>query len=742
MKIFPFLFFIIVSFNSVAQTEYHVSVKGSDHNEGSFGKPFRTITKASEIVMPGDIITVHEGIYRERVAPPRGGTSDKNRIIYRVAQGERVVISGSEPVKGWIKVQNETWKLTLPNSFLGTNNPFDEQIYGSWYRGKGKPNHTGSVYLNGKRIREAFSLEDILKPVGNQPYWYAEADGNGGPVLMNFEWIRPAGGEQITSMQASVEGGDQAICIAIVNRWPFGYLKDGSILHFDDVEFGSGTDSLYFQASTLSKGGFVEMHLGSPDGELLGYSMATNTGDWETFKVFHIKMMRKLSGKHNISFVIKAPEQKSDGKTTIWAQFPKGTDPNIESVEISVRSQVFYPDRAGINYITVSGFILENGATNWAPPSAEQPGLIGTRWGKGWIIENNTIRNSRCTGISLGRSTFGHAHHYQELPPRVYPEPNGGQTEKQLLDYFENASWDKEETGFHIIRNNHIYECGQAGIVGCSGGAFSIIENNEIHDICIDETFEGDEMAGIKLHFANDVVIKNNHIYNSIRGLWLDWGCQGAQVVSNLFHDNGPQEDTFIEVCHGPILFANNILLSGKSLNLGAQGIANVHNLISGEITGGVDRCAGGRKSYIYEPHGTISVGKILNVGGDWQWHNNFLTNKASFNNWDEPALPIRYDGNALTKEAELKLSKKSDGWYLSLNTTSEWENKRKRKLITTKNLGKAIITNQRFTNADGSQLKIDTDYFGNKRSNSNPFPGPIEVKNTGKQEWKVWPKN
>lgn len=752
-----YLVCFLISAIFVQAKEYHVSLNGKDMNDGSITSPLRTINAAAQKAQPGDIITVHEGIYRERVVPPRGGTSDNMRITYQAAPGEQVIVTGSESIKGWIKVKNDTWKLTLPNSFFGVSNPFDEQIYGSWYRGKGRPNHTGSVYLNGRRIRETFTLNDVLQPVGRQPYWYAEADGNGGPVLMNFEWIHPLGGEQMTSMQASAEGGDQAVCIAIVNRWPFGYLKDGSVLHFKGVDFGAGTDTLFFQAATLAKGGIVEMYLDNPEGELLGSAMVTNTGDWERFAVFPLKMARKLSEIHNVCFVLKAPALKLNGKTTIWAQFPRGIDPNTESVEIAVRPQVFYPDKTGIDYITVRGFILENAATNWAPPSAEQPGLIGPRWAKGWIIEDNVIRNSRCTGISLGRSTFGHAHHYQQLPPEVYPEPNSGQTREQLLDYFENASWDKDEAGFHIIRNNHIYECGQAGIVGCSGGAFSLIEGNEIHDICIGETFEGDEMAGIKLHFANDAVLKDNHIYRTIRGLWLDWGSQGVQVTGNLFHDNNVQEDVFIEVCHGPILLANNLMFSGKSSSL-SQGIANVHNLIAGEISGGMDRCAGGRMTYFYKPHGTVSVGKAPNPGGDLQWYNNLLVGRASLGNWDEPALPIVYDGNIFAGGAQaassdtralsdpefdpdVKLIRKEDGWYLSMSISPDWKKRWKCKLITTEVLDKAIVPAQYFTNPNGSPLKVRTDYFGKKRNVSNPYPGAIEVKNSGRQEWKVWPK-
>lgn len=723
--------------------EYHVSAQtGSDTGAGTLSQPFKTISAAAQVAMPGDVITVHEGTYREQVVPPRGGTSDKQRITYQAAEGERVVITGSEPVKGWTKVDDSTWKLTLPNSFFGASNPFDEQLYGSWYHGNGKPNHTGSVYLNGQRIRETFTLQEVLHPTHDRPIWYAEADGNGGEVLMNFEWIRPSHGKQQTSMQAAVENGDQAICISVENRWPFGYLKDGSVLHFEEVDFGNASDTLYFQAATLAKGGMVEMHLDHPEGEWMGTAMVTNTGDWERFAIFPLQLKRPLSGKHTVCLTLKAPAKKMDGNTTLWARFPQGTDPNQEAVEISVRPQVFYPAQAGIHYLTVRGFILENAATNWAPPSAEQPGLIGTRWSKGWVIENNVIRHSRCSGIALGRSTFGHSHHYQPLPPRIYAEPNGGQTVQQLTDYFEHASWDKEETGFHVVRNNVIYDCGQAGIVGCSGGAFSTIEGNEIHDVCLDETFTGEEIAGIKLHFANDAIIRNNHIYRCFRGLWLDWGGQGIQVTGNLFHDNLASEDVFIEVCHGPILLANNLLLSPHALNL-AQGIAIVHNLVGGKISGGKDRCAGGRMTFYYPPHSTVSLGKAPNPGGDLQWMNNLFVATADIHHMDEPELPIDEKANVtLTAAAsgEIRLEEQADGWYLQLPARSTWAESETCQTVTTATLHESLTTKQPFTQPDDAPLKINKDYQGAKRK-SHPCPGPFELKGNEPCRWKVWNK-
>ncbi len=82
-------------------TEYHVATAGLDSNPGTRSKPFKTISAAAAIAQPGDVVTVHEGVYRERINPPREGTSDKKRIVYQAAAGEKVVIKGSEVVKGW-----------------------------------------------------------------------------------------------------------------------------------------------------------------------------------------------------------------------------------------------------------------------------------------------------------------------------------------------------------------------------------------------------------------------------------------------------------------------------------------------------------------------------------------------------------------------------------------------------------------------------------------------------------------
>ena len=140
LKIKLLIFLVLISF-VISAKEYHVSVNGSDQNDGSATKPFKTINFAAQLAVAGDVITVHTGTYRERVNPARGGESDIKRIIYRAAEDEKVVITGSEPVNGWEMVSGDVWKLVLPNSFFGNFNPYSDLIRGDWFDPKGRQHH-------------------------------------------------------------------------------------------------------------------------------------------------------------------------------------------------------------------------------------------------------------------------------------------------------------------------------------------------------------------------------------------------------------------------------------------------------------------------------------------------------------------------------------------------------------------------------------------------------------------------
>ena len=76
---------------------FHVSTNGCDSFCGTQDKPFRTISKAASVAMPGDTVKVHAGVYREWVSPANGGTED-HRIVYESAGDGEAVISGAEVV--------------------------------------------------------------------------------------------------------------------------------------------------------------------------------------------------------------------------------------------------------------------------------------------------------------------------------------------------------------------------------------------------------------------------------------------------------------------------------------------------------------------------------------------------------------------------------------------------------------------------------------------------------------------
>lgn len=156
--------------------EIIVSPAGRDDGDGTARSPLQTIQAAAERAMPGDTITVREGVYRERVNPPRGGLSDDRRIVYQAAPGERVVITGAEHVTGWERGEHDTWRVVLPDSFFGDFNPFADEIRGDWFIPKNRKHHTGAVYLDGHWLREAASLEETLQPVGKHPLWFAKVE--------------------------------------------------------------------------------------------------------------------------------------------------------------------------------------------------------------------------------------------------------------------------------------------------------------------------------------------------------------------------------------------------------------------------------------------------------------------------------------------------------------------------------------------------------------------------------------
>lgn len=595
--------------------EYHVSKSGNDGNPGSLTEPFLTIGAAAKLAKAGDTITVHQGIYRERVNPVNGGLNELKRILYRAADAEEVILKGSEIVEGWKRVNGSVWTVDLPNSVFGDYNPYGVLLEGDWLNKKGMDHHTGEVFLNGISLFEKASLKEVIESV---PY----------------------------------------------------------------------PDARDREAST--------------------YTWFAEVGE---------------------------------ESTTLWANF-QGADPSQELVEINVREACFYPDKPGVNYITVRGFIMDQAATQWAAPTAEQPGLIGTHWSKGWIIEDNVISNSKAVGISLGKDRSTGQNVWMNNPVK-----DGATHYNEVIFRALEIGWSREKIGSHVVRNNVIFRCGQAGIVGSLGGVYSQIYNNHIYDIWTKRIFSGAEMAGIKIHASIDMLIRNNLIHNTGRGIWIDWMAQGTRITGNLLYDN-TTDDLFSEVNHGPYLVDNNFFLSDLSLRDWSEGGAFVHNLFAGQIE---VRKVPGRFTPYHYPHSTRVAGLRNIYCGDNRFYNNLFPEskeQASVTNeeytraygltgYSIAGFENQVGGNAYFRTRP-KIEEREEGVYIHTEMDADLI-KEKTVLVTTELLGTTIVSEAIFEQRDGRPYRLDTDYYGEDRNRDSPSPGPLETFEIGQGTYKVW---
>lgn len=663
---------------------FFVDAKMDSTGDGSKNSPFKTISEAARIAMPGDEVIVAPGIYREYVDPQNPGLPDK-RIVYKSEVMGKAIITGAEKVSGWVKVEGSVWKTSVDNKIFEGNNPFTKLVSGDWFIAYFVA-HLGEVYLNGKSMYEATSLEDVKNPKKSIMSW--------------------------------------------------------------DPEF-----SLY-----------------------TWYSEQNEVAD----------------------------------STEIYANFHE-YDPNDENIEINVRENCFYPSKEGVGYITLSGFVVKQAATQWAPPTAYQEGMIGPHWSKGWIIEDCEISDSKCSGISLGK----YLQKNNDNKWLKWKYKDGTQTERDCICQAQVEGWTKERIGSHIVRRCNIHDCGQTGIVGHLGGVFSIIEDNHIHHINNKQNLAGAEIGGIKMHAAIDVIIRRNNIHDCTRGLWLDWQAQGTRVTQNFFYNNtlpnpynvnpqntiGTGEDIFVEVSHGPTLIDNNVLLSDCALRLSSQGMAIVHNLIAGSLTAvgqGVNNGTLKTISPRYTPyhmiHRTEIAGFMTILHGDVRFLNNIFVQKEiregmpelaqeyAKGGWSDLNIDVGthpYDEYPTMEEYDKLFegycgmgSPLSDRYYLPLPVVSEGNvffngakpcNKEKDSyvdtehtikveieeidgkpklktnlydvmpkvntaLVDTNRMGIAFEPEELFENPDGTPIVCDEDLFGNKRG-EKPMPGPFEKK-------------
>lgn len=166
----------------------------SDENPGTRKKPFKTIAHAAQLLQPGERVVVASGIYRERVAPARGGAGPDRMIAYEAEKGSEVIIKGSRVIAPqWAEDQESAggssgpvWRTKLESAWFADGyNPFgiDNVTTAQFDRmpwAQPEQNNPifhmarGLVFQDGRRLRQVVVASDLGKEPG--AYWVDRAD--------------------------------------------------------------------------------------------------------------------------------------------------------------------------------------------------------------------------------------------------------------------------------------------------------------------------------------------------------------------------------------------------------------------------------------------------------------------------------------------------------------------------------------------------------------------------------------
>ncbi|MBP7402050.1 MAG: right-handed parallel beta-helix repeat-containing protein [Clostridia bacterium] len=650
--------------------KYYVDVHAAKDGDGSAGRPFRQIDEAAKIALPGDEVLVAPGIYREYVRPVHAGTEEA-RITYVSTVPLGAVITGAEEVKNWRHHEKNVWVCRIPNSTFGGYNPYSTLVYGDWYFAT--PNkHTGCVYLNNRALYEAATLEECIRgevyecswvPEESVFKWYAEQDTDTDETVLyaNFQGKDPN--------KENVEINVRRRCFmpevtGIGYHTVRGFRIDKAATNWaPPAAFQDGMIGPHW-----SKGWIIEdceISNSKCAGISLGKYLDPDNDHYFTYKY------------------VKSPTQM-ERDAVCRGQYHGWLKEKVGSHIVR---------RCDIHH-------------------CEQGGIIGRMGGVFSVIEDN------------------HIHHINNMM-----ELGGAEISGIKL----HAAIDV------LMRRNHIHHCTMG--IWCDWEAQGTrISQNLLHD-------------NQRPSFAKNLA--------------------GGMM----------SQDIFVEVSHGPTLIDNNILLSDASLRIATQGIAMVHNLICGaltntgggtgprytpyhiphrtEVMGFMSILHGDDRFYnnifvqkwpsedfvIHHDQSTATEAENRLAGThvfdeyptyqEWiaQFDFTHLANMRALGPVHADHLPVWCEGNAYLNGAKackkevgglsvedpdvvVELLEKDGQYVLKTNVYDKIKDFCSR-MIHTDILGKAFEPEQPYENADGTPIRFDTDYFGNRRG-IQVIPGPF----------------
>jgi len=424
--------------------------------------------------------------------------------------------------------------------------------------------------------------------------------------------------------------------------------------------------------------------------------------------------------------IIQCPYRKEmEGCDNTWwydisaNQLYVHVDGPLIMIEITNQRRVFAPHLRGLKYIVVDGFVIERCGNQypnkfWVQPENQQAGMIGTRSGKYWTIQNNIIRDAAGVGVDWGNE--------------------GGLSQ----DLEKGANGQASGSYGHVIKDNVIRDNGAAGTASYMGKKFvfskNVVEGNNSWLYYGKQRWES---AGVKVHCPSESVISGNIIrHNHCNGIWSDQGAGQNSIFQNNIIVGNEENGLNFEIGVGTSGKVLNNIFDDNQYNIAfvtSGGCLVAHNLFLSSKKGDIYTCLFNRPTDKWD---SLRVEMYYNLFFDSATY--LLLSAPSptasrFMNYNQYCADYRF---LYLPDTKNKIAKSLSQWQMIWSLTNE----------TNIDEGSVISPGSCVFDTSGCQIILDCkmkpmpyisrpeisyDYYGNEWTHENCVAGPF-VSNSG----------
>lgn len=539
MKFF-LLFFLVFFLGINAQaTDYYVSMYGSDSNNGlSTSTPWKSLNKLNAsfpMMNPGDrVLLRRQDIFYGSINVTKSGTYGSPITIGTYGSGAKPVVTGFITVSSWNNLGGNIWESTSAVSSLAYTNMVsvngENTAMGRW------PNSTGpnTGYLTIKSHSGSTSLTTSAS---------FGTDWTGGDVVIRKEkW--------------SIERGK------ITGQY-------GSTLNYQDESGKSTKDGYGFFIQNHSKTLDVkgEWYYNPSSKRIRIYSTSTPT-DVKVATIQNLVSMNRVSyitfdnidfeGSNSDAFycvnygtnlVIQNCDISYSGGTAVYSVMKNTTVQNNNINNMNYAGVRTLEPNAVIQYNQIKNVNMYEGMENQEASLQWQSSAISTT-GENSVIINNKIENCGYSAIKFDGANTKVKNNF--INGFCYIKEDGG-----------GIDMSGRQRAIGSVIDGNIILNGVGARFGCLdstsndfGGIFIDAYGTGIQ--ILNNTVANCSTIGIKLHGANNIVVRNNTTYNNGGASWSRGGLEFLSVAEYPLRDITVENNIFFAKTQQQVAFFAN----------------------------------------------------------------------------------------------------------------------------------------------------------------------------------------